>query len=71
LPRELTWSEDKMFLMVITLHHIPAGERLSRVLSWDIRLSPGYFYLTGLTVSLDVNGEGIRLRTTPLRIKVE
>jgi hypothetical protein len=76
LPRELRWSGDKMFLTVITPHHIPAGEKLSRVLSWDIRLSPGHFYLSGLTVPLALNGEipngeGIWHRTTHLRIKVE
>ncbi|MCL0057352.1 BsuPI-related putative proteinase inhibitor [Dehalococcoidia bacterium] len=68
---ERRWSEDKMFLQVITPHHIAAGERLSDVLSWEIKLSPGDFYLTGLTVPFELNGERILLETTRLKITVE
>ncbi len=71
LPRRLLWSEDKMFLPVITLHHIPAGERLSDVLSWEIDLSPGEFELIGVAELMNLNGERILLKTTPLRITVE
>ncbi|MCL0053261.1 BsuPI-related putative proteinase inhibitor, partial [Dehalococcoidales bacterium] len=68
--RELLWSEDKMFLQVITPRHIPANEALSQVLSWEINLTPGDVYLTGITVPFDLNGERIWLKTTPLKIKV-
>jgi hypothetical protein len=69
--RELLWSEDKMFLQVITPRHIPANEALSEVLSWEINLTAGDVYLTGVTVGFDLNGERILLKTTPLKIKVE
>lgn len=67
----LRWSKDKVFLPVITPRSIAAGQRLSDGLSWEIDLSPGDFYLTGRTVTLDLNGEPIRLKTNPLKIKVE
>lgn len=69
--REERWSGDKMFLTVITPRHIPAGERLSQVLSWEIKQAPGDFYLIGVTVLFDLNGERLRFKTTPLKIKVE
>ncbi|MBT9166607.1 MAG: hypothetical protein DDT25_01300 [Chloroflexi bacterium] len=69
--RVLRWSEDKMFLQVITPRHIPGNGALSEVLSWKINLAPGDVYLTGVTVPLDLNGKQILLRTTPLRIRVE
>lgn len=68
--REERWSEDKMFLTVITPRHIPAGERLSQVLSWEIKQTRGDFYLTGVTVLFDLNGERLRFKTTPLKIVV-
>lgn len=69
--RELRWSEDKVFLQVITPRHIPANGALSERLSFKINLAPGDVYLTGITVPFDLNGERIRLETTPLKITVE
>ncbi len=69
--RELRWSEDKVFLQVITPRDIPANGALSEVLSLKINLARGDVYLTGVTVLFDLNGERIQLKTTPLKIKVE
>ncbi|MBT9166603.1 MAG: hypothetical protein DDT25_01296 [Chloroflexi bacterium] len=69
--RTWRWSEDKMFLQVITPRHIPANGTLSEVLSLKIDLATGDVYLTGVTVPFELNDEQILLRTTPLRIRVE
>jgi len=69
--REWRWSDDKMFLTVITLRHIPANGALSERLSFKINLAPGDVYLTGVTVPFELNGERIRLETIPLKITVE
>ncbi|MBT9148220.1 MAG: hypothetical protein DDT32_01990 [Syntrophomonadaceae bacterium] len=71
LPRRMLWSEDRVFLPVITEHYIPADERLSDILSLKIDLTSGEFELIGVTVPFELNGELIRLKTTPLRITVE
>ncbi len=67
----ILWSKEKVFLPVITPYHIPAGERLFDVLSWKIDLIPGEVELIGLAELIDLNGERILLKTTPLRIRVE
>lgn len=69
--RERWWSEDKVFLQVITPRHIPAKGELSEVLSLEINQARGDFYLTGVTVFFDLKGERIQLQTTPLKIEVD
>ena len=75
--RERRWSDDRMFLQVITPHEIPANETLSRSLAMD-NIGRGEIYLVGVTVSLhlrdplldDLPGEEVQFRTPPLRIEI-
>ena len=68
--RERRWSDDKMFLTVITPRHIPPNEALTKDLPWEVGLAPGEFYLVGVTVGFEVDGKPTVLRTPPLRIEI-
>lgn len=74
---ERRWSDDRVFLTVITPREIPPNETLSKSLAMD-NIGQGEIFLVGLTVSLHLAdplldglpGEEIQLRTPPLRIEI-
>ncbi|MCL0078806.1 BsuPI-related putative proteinase inhibitor [Dehalococcoidia bacterium] len=68
--RERRWSEDKMFLTVITPRHIPPNEALTKDLPWEVNLVRGELFLVGVTVGFEVNGERVELRTQSIRIEI-
>ncbi|MBT9140569.1 MAG: hypothetical protein DDT30_01147 [Dehalococcoidia bacterium] len=68
--RDRLWSEDKMFLTVITHRHIPPNQALSKDLPWEVGIAPGELSLVGVTVIFELNGEGIQLRTPSIRIEI-
>ncbi|MCL0090239.1 BsuPI-related putative proteinase inhibitor [Dehalococcoidia bacterium] len=68
--RERRWSDDKMFLTVITPRHIPPNQALSKDLPWEVNLARGELFLVGVTVGFEVNGERVELRSPPIRLDI-
>lgn len=71
LEGEMRWSEDMMFLQVITPYNIPANGAMSQELTWEVNLGPGDVFLSGLTVSFTLDGKQVSLSTPAINITVK
>lgn len=67
---EFRWSDDKVFLQVITPRILKAKGVIKETLSWEVK-ARGEIFIIGRTVPLMLDTKEISLEAPPLKIFVE